>query len=515
MAGGKLSPRQKMINLMYLVFIAMMALNMSKEVLSAFGLMNEKLTSANTISTERNTAFMAGLSEKVSEQPAKYTPLKEKADQIGVLSNDFNAYVEQLKSELLETADDPSDYETMDKPDALDSKFFEGGKNTAAAAEFIEKIKTYREGVVSALSTVKEVDGQVSNDIKTTFNTEDVKDRDGVSKDWLDYNFKGFPLVASITKLTQMQADVKTTETKVLSALLAGELQKDASATNYKAVVVPDKTAFFSGEKFKGRIVLARFDAGLKPTAVEVNGKKEFEVENGQIMLDFPAGNVGERDIKGELQFKEGDSIVKIPIESSYAVIPKPNSAVISADKMNVVYRGVQNPMTISIPGVPAVSASAPGLKKSGGAGKYIMNVTTVKAREVAIKVSGKLPNGTTVSDSKKFRIKDIPRPVGTARGEDGSIKMSKSGLDKASIGAILPDFDFDIKLDVTSFKFKVSGQPTINVRGRRLDSRAKSALKKAKRGSTVQVMDIKAQLKTNKGYKLKKISPVIIELTN
>ena len=216
MAGGKLSPRQKMINLMYLVFIAMLALNMSKEVLSAFGLMNEKLTSANTISTERNSAFMTGLSEKVSEQPAKYAPLKEKADQISVLSNDFNAYVEQIKSELLETADDPTDYETMDKPDALDTKFFEGGKNTASASEFLEKIKTYKEGVVSALSTVKEVDGQVSKDISTTFSTEDVKDRDGVSKEWLDYNFKGFPLVASITKLTQMQADVKTTNAHIV-----------------------------------------------------------------------------------------------------------------------------------------------------------------------------------------------------------------------------------------------------------------------------------------------------------
>ncbi|WP_299183258.1 gliding motility protein GldM [uncultured Aquimarina sp.] len=515
MAGGKLSPRQKMINLMYLVFIAMMALNMSKEVLSAFGLMNEKLTASNTIATERNSAFMTGLADKVSEQPEKYTPLKQKADEISTYSNEFNAYVEQLKSELLETADDPTDYETMDKPDALDTKFFEGGKTSAAASEFLEKIKTYREGVVTAIRSVKEVDGQVATDVEKAFSTEDVENRDKVKVDWLKYNFEGFPLVASLTKLTQMQADVKTTESKVLSALLAGQQASELSFSNYEAIVVPDKTAFFSGEKFKGRIVLGRFDATLKPTKVVVNGKEQTEVQNGQIMLDFPAGNVGEREVKGELEFKEGDSIVKIPITSSYAVIPKPNSAVISADKMNVVYRGVQNPMTISIPGVPAVSASAPGLKKSGGAGKYVMNVTTVKAREVAIKVSGKLPNGTTVSDSKKFRIKDIPRPVGTARGEDGSIKMSKSGLDKASIGAILPDFDFDIKLDVTSFKFKVSGQPTINVRGRRLDSRAKSALKKAKRGSTVQVMDIKAQLKTNKGYKLKKISPVIIELTN
>ncbi|WP_299217866.1 gliding motility protein GldM [uncultured Aquimarina sp.] len=515
MAGGKLSPRQKMINLMYLVFIAMMALNMSKEVLSAFGLMNEKLTASNTISTERNAAFMAGLADKVSEQPEKYTPLKEKADQISALSNEFNDYLESIKSGLLEGKDDPTDYESMDKGDELDEKFFKGGVLSGDAKAFMDNVSKYRDGVSAAIRTVKEVEPAVADDVDKTFSTNDVEDSEGVKKNWLKYNFEGFPLVASLTKLTQMQADVKTTESKVLSALLAGQQASELSFSNYEAIVVPDKTAFFSGEKFKGRIVLGRFDATLKPTKVTVNGKEQTEVTNGQIMLDFPAGNVGEREVKGELQFKEGDSTVTIPIKSSYAVIPKPNSAVISADKMNVVYRGVQNPMTISIPGVPSVNASAPGLKKRGGAGKYMMNVTTVKAREVNIKVSGKLPNGSSVSDTKKFRIKDIPRPVGTVRGEDGSIKMSKSGLQKASIGAILPDFDFDIKLKVTGFKFKVEGQPTINVRGGRLDSRAQSALRKAKRGSSVQVIDIKAQLTTNAGYKLKKISPVIVELTN
>lgn len=515
MAGGKLSPRQKMINLMYLVFIAMLALNMSKEVLSAFGLMNEKLAESNIISTERNTSFMAGLAEKVTEQPEKYTPLKEKADQISALSNEFNDYLDQLKTGLLEGRDDPTDYESMDRPDELDTKFFEGGKITVAAQEFLDNVAKYRDGVSAAIREVKEVDASVADDVVKTFSTSDVKDRSGVNKKWLNYSFEGFPLVASLTKLTQMQADVKTTESKVLSALLAGQQASELSFSNYEAIVVADKTAFFSGESFKGRIVLGRFDATLKPTKVMVNGKEQNEVINGQIMLDFPAGNVGERDVAGELQFKEGDSTVTIPIKSSYTVIPRPNSAVISADKMNVVYRGVNNPMTISIPGVPAVNASAPGLRKVGGAGKYMMNVTAVKSREVNIKVSGKLANGATVSDSKKFRIKGIPRPVGTVRGEDGSIKMAKNALEISSIGAILPDFDFDIKLKVTGFKFKVEGQPTVSVPGGRLNAKAKSALRRAKRGSSVQVIDIKAQLTTNSGYKLKKISPVVIELTN
>lgn len=515
MAGGKLSPRQKMINLMYLVFIAMMALNMSKEVLTAFGLMSEKLTESNVLATERNTAFMSGLAEKVTEQPEKYTPLKEKADQISVLSNEFNAYLDKVKVEITQDLSDPKNYEAMDKSATLDEKFFAGGKVTAGAQEFLDNIDKYREGVSSAIREVKEVDPSVADDVVKTFSTDDVKGRDKVTKKWLNYNFEGFPLVATLTKLTQMQSDVKTTESKVLSALLAGQQASELSFSNYEAIVVADKTAFFSGEKFKGRIVLGRFDATLKPTKVMVNGKEQTEVLNGQIMLDFPAGNVGERDLAGELEFKEGDSIVSIPIKSSYTVIPRPNSAVISADKMNVVYRGVNNPMTISIPGVPNVNANAPGLRKVGGAGKYMMNVTKVKAREVSIKVSGKLANGTVVSDRKKFRIKDIPRPVGTVRGEDGAVKMARNALQISSIGAILPDFEFDIKIKVTGFKFKVEGQPTARVRGGRLDAKAKSALRKAKRGSAVQIFDIKAQLSNNASYKLKKISPVIVELTN
>jgi gliding motility-associated protein GldM len=113
---------------------------------------------------------------------------------------------------------------------------------------------------------------------------------------------------------------------------------------------------------------------------------------------------------------------------------------------MNVVYRGVKNPMTISIPGVGNVSANAPGLSPAGGAGKYVMDVTTVQAREVTINVSGKLPGGEGVSDSKTFRIKDIPRPVGTIRGEDGAVRMQRNALEISTVGATLPDFDFELE---------------------------------------------------------------------
>ncbi len=512
MASGSQSPRQRMINLMYLVFIAMLALNVSKEVLTAFGLMNEKLSQANQTASLRNDSALLGLAAKADEQPKKFEPLKAKADKIDELSQNLNSYIDNLKSELMSDVEDPRDYETMDRSDQLDNKFFKGGKVSEQGQEFVNAIDSYRQGVLAVLGDDY---NQISKAVSEEFSTQPVKDREGVEKDWLDYNYQGFPLVASITKLTQIQADVKSTESQILSSMLSGQLQSEVSLTNYQAIVVPDKTAFFSGENFKGKVVLGRVDNTLQFDNVTINGKKVESTEAGQVVLDFPAGNIGEQDIKGQLEFKEGDSTVVIPVASSYTVIPKPNNAVISADKMNVVYRGVQNPMTISIPGVPSVSANAPGLRQAGGAGKYTMDVTTLQAREVAIKVSGKLPTGETVSDSKTFRIKDIPRPVGTIRGEDGSVSMQRNSLEIANIGASLPDFDFDLNLNVTGFKFKVPGQPTIIVRGNRLDDRAKSALRRAGRGESVQVYDIEASLAGNSSYKLKKVAPVFIELTN
>ena len=248
-----------MINLMYLVFIAMMALNMSKEVLTAFGMINEDLTESNQTTTERNTAFMAGLAEKVGEQPEKYKPLKAKADSIDALSNQFNAYLESLKAEALKgiEEEDLRDYEAMDKPDALDELLFSSGKASKAGEEFLAQIQRYREGVASIIG---DEFPQVAAEVRREFSTEPVKDGDGVTKDWLSYNFEGFPLIASITKLTQMQSDVKTNQSEILSSMLSGQLMSEVSLTNYEAIVLPSKTAFFSGENFTGTVVLGRVD---------------------------------------------------------------------------------------------------------------------------------------------------------------------------------------------------------------------------------------------------------------
>ena len=522
MAGGKASPRQKMINLMYLIFIAMLALNMSKEVLAAFGLMNEKLETSNVKTTESNLAFLSGLETKRGENPEKFGELYEKATKIKELSKEYFDYLEGLKTEMMADVEDPTDYAVMDKSDYLDGKFFQGDNLSEGGQEFMKRINDYRTQVSAILpENMADVKASVNSRFQTGDADGKVEKRDGSKQSWINYQYEGFPLVASLTKLTALQADIKSTEEDALKSMLAGQLTSEVSMTNYTTLLEQEKSAFYSGEKFSGSVVLGRKDATTKPNEVNLtlDGRKlnegsDYEIKDGQVKLLVSAGAPGDHKIEGNLVFMQDGERTEVPVSSTFATISKPNAALIAADKMNVVYRGVANPMSISIPGIPnnKVSASAPGLSKREGS-QYIMNPGT--GRSVTITASGTLPDGQKVSSKSEFRIKDIPRPASTIRGESGSVKMPRNNLEISTIGAILEDFDFDLKLAVSGFSFKVPGQPTVKVNGNKLDARAKSALKRAKRGDAVQIFDVQAYITNNKSYKLKKVSNVFIELTN
>ncbi|RAV30850.1 type IX secretion system motor protein PorM/GldM [Sinomicrobium soli] len=522
MAGNNLSPRQKMINLMYLVFIAMLAINMGKEVLSAFGTLNEKLEASNVKATEDNTAALNGLAQMAEEKPDRYRPILEKAGEVKELSADYYNYLEELKNEMTENLNDKRDYEKMDQATFLDNKFFRGGgRYTDEGQEFIDRINTYREAVITALG--EENFNEVKSSVAERFSTgEDgkVENREGVKIDWLNYNFEGFPLVASLTKITQMQADIKTTESDVFSAMLGEELSSEVSMTNYSTLLEQPKSAYYQGETFDGAIVLGRTDATTKPHEVELflDGQKlsegDYSLDGGKVRLNVSAGSPGDHKLEGKLIFMQDEEMLEVPVSAAFATISKPNAAVISADKMNVVYRGVSNPITISIPGIPdnKVSASATGLSRVSGS-KYTMRPGG--GRTVNITASGALPDGQRISTTTEFRIKDVPRPSGTIRGESGEVSMPRSSLEVSTVGALLEDFDFDLNLGIRGFKFKVPGQPTISVSGNKLDGAARNALKRARRGDAVQVFDIEAYIVGNTGYKLKKVSPVVIQLTN
>ena len=494
MAGGKLTPRQKMINLMYLVFIAMLALNMSKEVLSAFGMMNEKFEASNESSKLTNEQMLQSLDAKASEAKGEFEVAAITAHKVEAATKKFYDFIATAKAEVLkgvELKDGKLPYEEMDKADNLNNSWFapeglsERGKKVKAS------IETYKAEMKAALGTEKKYSA-ILNQVNKSFDLTDVANKDGIKIEYIDYHFKGFPSIASLSKLSAWQSDAKKAESDVISAALGKAAVQAASYNNYNAMVILEKNAYFQGEKVIGTVVLGRVDENTKPESVT---GATLDPKTGQAKINLTAGSIGEQKFGGKFKFIEDGKTIDLPFNGNYVVVPRPNEATISAEKMNVVYRGVVNPMKISFAGVSDnnVIASAPGLSKGTGIGNY--NMSPGQGENVVINVSGKLPDGTVVKSTKSFKIKNIPAPQGAIAGEVGEITGAKSRLAVSRISAILPDFQFDVNLRVTQFKFNVAGQLSVTVNGDRVNAECAAAMARSGRGDIITISDIKTKI--------------------
>ena len=524
MAGAANSPRQRMINLMYLVFIAMMALNMGKEVLSAFGLMNEKLQAANERYVSTNEAVFAELEKKEQEKPEEYAEALKKAREVREMSNDYYTYLGALKEDIMsqagKTEAERKDFQVMDKSDKLDEKFFKTDGLKPAGQEFLDKIKGYRDGLIALLDSKE--DEALINVIKQRFDTgenDKVKDREGNSVGWVQYNYEGFPYIAAVTKFSQLQSDVRQTEQDFYKAILGEKMQGELSMKHYTTLLEQSRGAYYANQEFDGAIVLGRKDGATKPKKVELTldgrpiPESQVEVVEGKVKLKVNTGNVGDHKIEGKLIYEQKGEEIPVDVSQSFTTIPRPNEAVISADKMNVVYRGVVNPMTISMPGVPdnQVNASAPGLSRKSGP-NYIMK-PNAGSSEVTIVVTGTF-DGQKFSSSKKFRIKDIPKPEGAILRTTGAVKLAKANILAGELSVAFNDFDFDLTTKVNSFRILVPGQPSVVVQGSRVSASgaAAAAVNRAKKGDIIQISEIRYSVSGYSGTP-KPATPISIEV--
>ncbi|MDA9887150.1 gliding motility protein GldM [Flavobacteriaceae bacterium] len=524
MAGANETPRNKLIALMYLVFITMLALNVSKEVLDGFGQMFKKIQSANERVNQGNIIYYDKIEVNAQEKEGKWVGHDRTAKEIRKESDKFFARIAEIKAKITEKQRiaDPElkEYSQMDKGEALDLIFFDASGLSPEGEAFVDMINAYKMRVIQVFASQFP---QYTDLVEERFFTGDfegnVPTSDG-SQPWLANNFEGFPLISSLAKLTMMQNDIRLTESDVLNALLGKELEGSSKVNtdNYITLLKSEKGAYYQGETFDGSVILGRKGGAQNPNEVSLtmDGRKlsenEYEKIPGGVKLNVSAGRPGDHRIEGDLVFLNAGMESRIPVDQSFAVISKPNAAVISADKMNVVYRGVDNPMTISIPGIPddKIRATAPGLKRSKGS-KFIMNPG--KGREITIAANGTLPDGMSVSTKTKFRIKDLPRPNATFFRQSGKIRLPKASIERAEVGAILEDFDFDLTLKTLEFKVKVPGAPTITCRGTKLNAKALQALGRVRSGQEISIFDLKVQNPSKPNYKFKRVAPVLIEI--
>ncbi len=496
MASGKQTPRQKMINMMYLVLTALLALNISKDILDALTKLNTSLSHTVETVDKKNAEVYAAFERAVGENAEKAGPWRDKAVDVQKKSNALFTHIESLKNKLIEVSGGID--EETGHPKSLDAR--EPPANYLLNQKNASKLKAEIDAYRDAILKYTEDPSMIAN-INDLFDTgKQVVGEDKIETDWEHANFDHFPLAAILPFLTDIQAKVRNSESDLISQLALKINAKDIKVTGVRPVVQATSTYITQGSEYVADVYLAAFDDTQEPE-ISVNGTPldADQIKNGVGKVRFKANKLGEQKWAGVITLKQmGQEDKTFDVTGSYTVAPP--TVVISPTKMNVLYRGVDNPLEIGVPGVDPskIRVNGPGVKQIS-AGNYMANVTNVKGKTVKISVSVEQTNEETGKKTmknygdKEFRIKGVPPAQGTIYKKTTGI-FSKGAVKKAPVEAILRDFPFDLTLRVVSFEIAIPGFPPETIKGNTLSSDAKLRIDKLKPGSPITFRKIIAK---------------------
>lgn len=534
MAGGKLPPRQKMINMMYLVLTALLALNVSKDILKAFHMVDVSMKKSGKNIEAKNQRTMAVFEKSMQDFPDKTKPFYEKAKETQKISKELVTYLEDIRKKLMDmTGNENGQYEPEDglkkpdegnlppeewelaQPDNIEkhANYFmrqDGGKNGQDIKAKINKAKADFEKIVADAAKLTGKDPkELSKEIKISLETEDPPQEGASKQTWESEMFEHAPLAAVVTMLTKIQNDCKNAESQILDLLAKSIDANDYKFDQLRAAVIPTKGTFILiGNQYEADIFIAA-SSSKQDAEVMVDGAK-VPIEGGIGKYKISPSSEGEAKKKVVINVKDPSGKI-VPYESEITYTAFKGVATISADKMNVLYVGLENPVSVSVPGTSpdqlVVTASS-GAKLSGSKGRYIVEVTQ-GTREVEISASIKSKDGSVKKvESKKYRVKQVPSPlpkIGTIDGNSASISEIKLS---PAVRCDLQDFAFEgIKYKVVSYSWMVAGKRTGikdgTASGAAFSGELAAALNAAKPGDKLFIENIKAEaLGTKVGIK-------------
>lgn len=490
MAGGKETTRQRMINIMYLVLLAMLALNVSDTILDAFKNINDSLdTSKNNVNTSINQLFSAFENSKLKEEPARAQPIYDKAKQAQKAADDLNNYIESLKKEFTQ-AGEGIDPETDDLVNRSNQDIAQNIMiNQKKADELKKRINATREKLISLLDKDDRANVSFSLEAK-----DPVRKRKG---NWQETYFgEGTPLTAAMTILTKLQTDTKNAEAEVVKKLFGNMDKAQVNLDQFAAVAVAPTSYVIQGQPYTAEVFLTASDSRSTPD-ITVNGNK-LSVKDGKGTYTGGTGSVGQFTWVGTVRVHQTDGQVKeYKTQPQTYQVAKP-SASVSSTKLNVIYAGIANPFTVSAAGFPleSVRASISGGSMSGSNGNYNVNVPgSMVGQEVSINVSANNAGKTVSLGSQKFRVKAIPAPVAKVGGRAGGDIASVQLKSESEIEADLDDFPFDVKFKIQRYKLTIikprSDAVTIAGSGGSFAGAVKGAMNSVTPGTRVFFEDI------------------------
>lgn len=517
MAAYKETPRQKMIAMMYLVLTALLALNVSKQMLDAFIVVNESMENTIGNFSDKIDEVHAEFNKQYKLNPNKNKPYWEGAQQVKVLSENLIHFIDSVKYALVVQADNriKTVEQAKNTPMAdLKSKdgyteptrFFFGNSedgSKGASGELKKRIDQYR---TKALALMNEPEDSERIALLTNGNYHDV---DGKRQNWEQHNFYYTILAADITILNKLISEVQNAEFDVVSYLYSSVTAQDFKFDDISAKVISKNSYILKGQQYEAEVFVAAYDTKQNPEVYVLQGADEINESNlnratplegkdGVVKLNFPGSSEGIHKFAGIIRAlnPEGEK-VDYPFNSEYIVGPP--SLTVAATKMNVFYIGVDNPVSISVPGMAAElirpTISAGKLSRDPNSKDWIVNVEAGTTKTVISATADY--NGTRLNmGSSEFRVKRIPDPVALiARQKEGAI--DKNTL--LAAGAIIPamiDFEFDLNFVVNSFTMATILNGDFipkNTRGNQFSSEMIDLIQNARRGQKFFFENIQA----------------------
>lgn len=486
MAGKKETPRQRMIGILYLVLLGLVALNVSDSILDAFkNLGNSLNTSTQNTQAGIDNMFLAFRETKLKENPERAQPILQKAEQAQALVQQLTSKVGELTT-LLEGEGGGLDEETGDVK-------YRSSTDISARLMINEgRAKELREVITK---TKAELLTLTNNEINLTLEAEDPAPRGGIKKTWEQANFgDGIPLTAAITALEKINADAKNAESAVVKHIFGKMDQAVVNLDQFAAVAVAPTSYLIQGQPYTAKVFLTAYDS--KSTPQITVGGSSLQVTNGQGVYQVNTGTPGVYTWQGTIRVQQTDGTVKTyQTEPMTYQVAKP-SAVVSPDAMNVLYIGVDNPISVSAPGIPSenlsVSGSGVSINKSGN--RYVARVSNTG--EATITVSANIDGKTQNIGSSKFRVKRIPKPTARVAGKVGGPISAAQLKGQNVVSAALDNFEFDAKFNISRFNMYIA-KPRVDpigpyqASGASFSAQMKTGLSAITPGTVVMIYDI------------------------
>lgn len=528
------TPRQKMIGMMYLVYTALLALNVSAEILQGFVTVGDAMNKSNqNIATKLDDSYSRFQAAYVNN-PEKVQDQWNKAQQVQKLADELKGMIDSARYEFISIMQPVATIEIHGeegaKPvsrkislvdgsgapiyDSIKEALNLGGlaiiekmDNTDNGTNYFfgtgdipdGKAVQIKEKIINFKKELKRVLGADSSNIQIGLNVEDkvFSEHAGQMVDWEYLNFNRTIAVSDLVVLSRLKAEVMNAEFDAVNNLFAQISADDFKFDHVQALLIPKSTYIIQGGKYEADIFVGAYDskASLK---VNVNGQEL----SGDSVVHYSAGAtaLGPKKLNGKIYVKKDNSEAReYPFQAEYFVAEP--VAVVSLTKMNVVYAGIDNPVSIGVPGVssrdvtPTIAGGATISKDPAGKeGDYIIRAS--KIGKIQLQVTAKTDGKTSrPMGTKELRVKKIPKPVLKVGNFKTGDNVTKAELTSTgTLRAVMEDFDFQIPaLKISSFTFNVQGSGALDItgNGNRLTPEMISRINNARRGQKVYITDV------------------------